>query len=248
MDTLLPRTFLALCLLMSACTDNQSTLTFKERAARFNALNKEGTALCGKFAYREALDAYQSALALCDRTAYPLPWSNTAKDAAWTLRQLGKHDQAEALYREILAHNEQSIGKDSPETLDTIDSLLSLLSLRNDLTESASLQRRLVTIHEANLARNTPEERNSGRDSRLLSSRLERLGVLLESSQRFDEAEPLIRKALQVEVACQIKTKTTNTGINSLQASYRTLLLKMGDTDEQAQEKIDKIMEPLSKK
>ena len=185
MATMLPRTLLALCLLLTACKPEKIPPLTDERAKEFKAFNDQANILCGKLAYREALAAYQSALALCDRDTYPLPWSTTAKDVAWTHRQLSEHDKAQDLYREILAQNEKSIGTDSPETADTIDCLVTVLYQPKDHTEAESLLRRLVTIREKILAKETLEELNSGIDSRRLSSSLDKLGVFLKAQREW---------------------------------------------------------------
>ncbi len=255
MATMLPRTLLALCLLMSACEEKQTptpkppaTAKPAEKTDAFTELYNEGNLQREKFAYREALTAYEKALALCDKVADAQRWSKTAKQAAWTHQALGAYDKAEALFREILAQNDAQFGKPSPDSAETNDALVRILCLTGKLADAESLLRDMVDVCEDTLGKNKPQETTIGSDSHRLSESLFNLGNFLLDLNRQKEAEPIDRKALQVEIDCQVKTKIQDSKLYFYQINYRGTLIGLGDTEEQAQAKIDKMMEPLRKK
>ena len=255
MATMLPRTLVALCLLMSACEEKKTsppkppaTAKPAEKTDAFTEFYNEGNLQREKFAYREALTAYEKALALCDKVADAQRWSKTAKRAAWTHQALGSYDKAEALFREILAQNDAQFGKPSPDSAETNDALVRILCLTGKLADAESLLRDMVDVCEDTLGKNNPQETTTGSDSHRLSESLQNLGDFLTDLGRRKEAEPIYKKALQVEIDCQVKTKIQDSTLYYYQIGYEQTLEALGETEEQAQEKIDKMMEPLSKK
>ena len=107
---------------------------------------------------------------------------------------------------------------------------------------------REVAVREAILGKNDSAKRWLGTDSQLLGESLWRLGALLEESGRLAEAGPILGRALKTLIDTSKKLEYLHEEVERLVKYYRKLLLKMGDTEEQAQEKIDKMMEPLTKK
>ena len=248
MATMLPRTLLALCLLFSACEEKKTPLVIDERAVKFKALIKEAKIKAEKSADPEAKDAYRKALALCDKTANASEWADTARALALLYQNAQEIEKAETLYREILAQNEEHFGKDSPESAQTLGCLAYVVQKRGDGAESEILLRREVAVREAILGKNDSAKRWLGTDSQLLGESLWRLGALLEESGRLAEAGPILGRALKTLIDTSKKLEYLHEEVERLVKHYRNLLLKMGDTEEQAQEKIDKMMEPLTKK
>ena len=248
MATMLPRTLLALCLLLCACKRETMPNTGIDKILKCANLKAQAAVHGSKSEYPEELASLQQALALTDKVAAPQEWSDVAKAVAGLHDRLGKHDEAETLYREILDQNDKQFGKDSLESAQTLESLAHLVQTRGDAEESESLMRRAVAVREAILGKISPEEIRMGLHGLALSSSQWRLGVFLEKSERLDEAESMMARAVKAAVDSSKNIQYSQWTFDLLVKAYRKLLLKMGDTEQQAQGKIDKMMEPLTKK
>jgi len=248
MATMLPRTLLALCLLLTACQKEKTPPAKNTRAERIQLLLNQGNEQRRNFANTDALASYQQALTHCGKSKDARLWSDTASQIAATHQSLGQLEDAEALYRKILAHNDKHFGKTSPQSADTADNLAHLLWMRGDVEETETLLRRMVAVHErAFRQRHFPVSRHPT-TARQLTTRLEKLSTFLSQSQRLQEAEPLIRKALQMEIGRQTSIKNKDATFYTIQDGYHSTLLKLGHTEEQAQEKIDKMMQSIAKR
>ena len=248
MATLLPRTLLALCLLLTACQKEKTPPAKNTRAERIQLLLNQGNEQRRNFANTDALAIYQQALALCGKSKDAHLWSDIAKQIAFTHQSLGDPESAVALYREILAQNNKHFGKTSPESADTADNLAHLLWLRGDYVAVETLLRRMVALNESAFRRKHYPEAGIGRCAHQLTSSLTSLGTFLEQSKPLKEVEPLIRRALKVEIGYHAKTKKMDASLYDAMDKYQSTLVKMGDTAEQAQEKIDAMMHSVAKR
>ena len=248
MDTLLPRTLLALCLLMSACTEKTPPLS-GERLEKYNALRAQGGALRDKEGHLKALATYEQALALCDKSADEEAFSDTEKEIAKIHLIFRGFEHFENEYRENLTKNDEQFGEYSEQSLDSLRSLSVMLWKQGKWTETESGLLRLVAAAEVLLGRHSPEATKPESDVWRLSHNLGLLGNFLAERGRHQEAESALRRCFQLGLQVLRKTNTiSDFPIDPQINIYRNVLLKMGDTEEQAKEKIDKMMEPLSKK
>lgn len=248
MATMLPRTLLALSLLMSACEEKKTPPLSGERLEKYNSLRKEADGVRDLEGYLPALTAYEQALALCDKSADAKAYSDTEKEIAQIRLILRGFEKMETDYRETLAKNDEQFGEYSPESLGSLRGLVAMLWRQGKRAETEKGLRRLVAAAEVLLARNIPEDPDTESNSRLLSGRLGLLGNFLVETKRYEEAELLIRTSLQLECDYLEKIKAMNSELPFQIDNYRNVLIKMGNTEEQAQERIDKIMNPISKK
>ena len=104
--------------------------------------------------------------------------------------------------------------------------------------EAVPYLRRAVTIIEATKDKNHP----------WMDSSVDSLAVALTMTGRLKEVEPLIRERLQILVKSTQATGEMPDILTSKLDNYAWLLKQMGDTEEQVNRKIEKIMEPLRKK
>ena len=91
------------------------------------------------------------------------------------------------------------------------------------------------------------DEASFGKDHPMVANRLNNLAKLLQASDRLAEAEPFMRRALEIFVAFTVKTGHPHPHLEAVTKNYRRLLIKMGDTEEQAEKKIAKILAPIPK-
>ena len=241
MATLLPRTLLALCLLLCACKQEKTPLTNWERAEKIKALRAEGSDLRKNGHNEQALIAFEKALELADKTIDFEEWTSCADSLAWVYAFPSttpeEKEKGANLYREVLRQTESHFGKDKPETAIAIARLVTFFRVSSISNPDAEqLMRRALLITEATFGEKSPEVAGA-------------LGILfwtLDDLHKLAEAESVMRRALQIRIAINYKKEELE--IKASIEYYRKLLLKMGDTEEQAQEKIDKMMEPLTKK
>ena len=74
---------------------------------------------------------------------------------------------------------------------------------------------------------------------------LSHLAHLLQATNRLAEAEPLMRRHLEIFVNFTRDTGHPHPHLRSAINNYGRLLIKMGDSQAQAQEKIEQILEPI---
>ena len=101
---------------------------------------------------------------------------------------MGRHAEAEPLFRRALEGNEAALGPEHPSTLGSVNNLGSLYLGMGRHAEAEPLYRRALEGKEAALGPEHPET--------LLS--VGNLGILYRDMGRHAEAEPLLRRAQQV--------------------------------------------------
>lgn len=96
--------------------------------------------------------------------------------------------------------------------------------------------RRALAINEASFGKGHSE----------LVMPLYNLAQLLKSTGRLPEAEPFQRRALEIVAATMAATGLEQPNWKKLAGNYGKLLEELGNTREQALEKVRKILEPGS--
>ena len=102
---------------------------------------------------------------------------------ALLLKQQGKLDEAEPLYREALQGKRAKLGNDHPSTLNSINNLGMLLQAQGTLDEAEPLFREALQGERAKLGNDHPGTLGS----------IYNLADLLQAQGKLDEAEPLLR-------------------------------------------------------
>ena len=138
--------------------------------------------------YEEALDYFQKAAALVDKTAAPLAWAHAQHGVAFVLDKLARHKEAEPLMREVVRIREEKLGPDDPKLATALNNLASLLQATNRLSEAEPLMRRALRIDEASLGPDHPD----------VATDLNNLALLLKATNRLSEAEPLMERVVKI--------------------------------------------------
>ena len=141
--------------------------------------------------YTEALDYYQKAAALVDKTADPLAWAEAQHGVAFVLDKLARYKEAEPLMREVVRIWEEKLGPDDPKLATALNNLALLLQATNRLSEAEPLMERVVKILENPGGEPLPN----------YAAALNNLAQLLKATNRLSEAEPLMRRALRIDEA-----------------------------------------------
>ena len=126
---------------------------------------------------------------------------------ATMLREQGRLEEAEVVFRRGLAGNERVLGVDHPRTLISINNLGVLLKDQGKLEEAEVLYRRDLEGSERVLGADDPDT--------LIS--VNNLGWLLKDQGKLDEAEPLLRRALEEqERVLPVNHRDTLASVDSL--------------------------------
>ena len=140
--------------------------------------------------------------------------------------------EAEPLMRRTLAINEGSFGERHPKVATSLNNLAGLLQDTNRLAEAEPLMRRALAIDEASNGANHPR----------VATLLNNLAQLLQATNRLAEAEPLVRRALAINEASVGETGHPHPLLQAAANNYGGLLMEMGDTQEQAEAKVRKLL------
>ena len=109
-------------------------------------------------------------------------------DEARILKELGRNEDASALYQKALTMCETIYGSDHSATATTLKNFSNLLRVTNQQEKAQRLVRRALAI----------DERNYRPDHPRVVSHLSSLGSLLYEMWRLDEAKPLMQRVLEV--------------------------------------------------
>ena len=249
-------------------------------AAEIQAFTKQGDTETAQDHNPEALAAYQKALDLSDKAAYPQQWTDAAMNVARTQDKLKDWKKSEALYPEILRLREEHYGKRALETGITLNNYAQILSNMERFKEAEPLMRRALTITEDALGKDDPDvarrlnnlgvllhktrryeeaepltrraldidEAYFGKNHPAVAKRVVDLALMYYTTDRFKEAEPLVRRSVEIYAASLAATGTKDPQMDSTINIYVTILMKLGDTQEQAKKKIRQIVDAAAKK
>lgn len=154
---------------------------------------------------------------------------------AMILQEFNKPKEAELLYRRALAFDEDLFGPNHPCVANRLNNLATLLHVNNRLAEAEPLMRRGVEI----------EEKSKGKDHPHVAIQLSNLAQLLLDDNRLPEAEPLMRRMLEIFVSYTCRTGHRHQNLETGISNYRIILMEMGDTQAEADDRIGKILAPL---
>ncbi|KZP05102.1 TPR-like protein [Athelia psychrophila] len=111
---------------------------------------------------------------------------NMNANVAWYFFRRGRYDEAEALYRRILAGQEEGLGADHPSTLGTVNNLAVLYRNQGRYTEAEALYQRALE----------GQEQQVGPDHLDTLGTVNNLAIVYEKQGKYAEAEELYQRAL----------------------------------------------------
>ena len=151
--------------------------------------NKAGSAAYRTGDYGEAAARFEAALRELE-TFDPSVFRQTLtlNNLAAVYQSLGRHAEAEPLYRRSLAIREEALGPDHADVGTAVNNLAALLNSQGRSAEAEPLFRRNLAIREKVLGPNHPD----------VGTALHNLAVLVDSLGRHTEAEPMYRRDLAI--------------------------------------------------
>jgi len=169
------------------------------------SLNNLGVLLRVQGRYGEAELLLRRALEIREAALGPnhLDTAISLNNLALVLQDQGRYGEAEPLHRRALEIREAELRPDDPDMFYTLKDLAELLRAQGRFAEAEPLLRRALEIREAALDPDHPGRANILNTATMLSTAtiLQSLGVLLRHQGRYGEAEPLLRRALEIREA-----------------------------------------------
>ncbi len=150
----------------------------------------------------------------------------------------GKNFEKVAKMRSVLAMNKAHSRQRNPNVVIDLDNTSGLLEDKGRMEEAEPRMRDALAIEEATFGKNHPN----------VAVRLNSLAQLLKDMGRLAEAEAPMRRMVEISVDFAVKSGGTSPYLWAATRNYRSLLMKMGDTEAQVNEKMSKLMEPIIKK
>ena len=150
----------------------------------------------------------------------------------------GKNVERVAAMRSALARYKDFFGQRYPNVVLDLDNTSGLLEDKGRMEEAEPRMRHALASEEATFGKNHPN----------VALRLNSLAQLLKDMGRLAEAEALMRRMVAISVDFTVKSGETSPYLWAATRNYRSLLIKMGDTEAQVKEKLGKLMEPIVKK
>lgn len=162
----------------------------REQLARAERLNAEVVSLYRAGRHSDALPLAEEAAGL---------WASALGDRHWKtglgrfnvaaqLKPLGRLDEADAIYREVVGRYRAELGDEHPLVLDQLNDLAILCQTRNQYDEARSLLSESMAL--AKRIHGLPREK--------WAATALRLGQLLEAEGQYATAEPLLREAIAI--------------------------------------------------
>jgi tetratricopeptide (TPR) repeat protein len=112
----------------------------------------------------------------------------TLNNLAVRYKTMGRHVEAEPLFRQAIEIDETTIGREHPDYAIRLNNLASLLSDMGQHEDAEPLYRQAMKIDEATIGREHPE----------YATDLNNLAGLLKKMSRYEEAEPLYWQAIEI--------------------------------------------------
>jgi tetratricopeptide (TPR) repeat protein len=185
----------------------------------------------------EAEPLYRRALAIDEATYgrdHPTVATNL-NNLALLLQATNRLPEVEPLLRRALAIDEASFGPDHPDVARDLNNLALLLQAYKRLPEAESLTRRSLAIFETSYGKDHPK----------VAIGITTLAGVLFTSKRLAETEPLMRRMLEIFLKFNRDTGQQHSYFKTSLRNYHVLLMEMGNTQEQAEEKIRAVMAPF---
>ncbi|KAH7029852.1 putative kinesin light chain [Microdochium trichocladiopsis] len=112
---------------------------------------------------------------------------DTRNHHAFALSRIGKYEEAEQIYRQVLQDLESALSQQDPTTLDCMVDLGRVLGKQGKYEEAEQIHKTVVELQKHALGREGPAALASMRN----------WALLLSEQERFEEAEPMMREVVQ---------------------------------------------------
>ncbi|KAH6874681.1 hypothetical protein B0T10DRAFT_610521, partial [Thelonectria olida] len=109
-------------------------------------------------------------------------------DSAITAYEQGKYDDAESMQRRVMELQEDALGSEHPDTLESMNNLVVILDRQGRYGEAELIERRVINIQEKILGSEHPYTLSS----------MNNLAVVLDRQGRYGEAEAMHRQTLEL--------------------------------------------------
>ena len=152
-----------------------------------------GQSLYEQGRYRQSAEAYQKCLTY--RPDDPLVLNNLGN----SLHREGSYSDAEPLFRHALAIDEKTLGPDHPSVARDLNNLAALLQAKGDNAAADPLYRRALAIDENVFAADDPNAADLNHHLAEVAIDLNNLAMLLRAEGKLSDAEPLLRRALDID-------------------------------------------------
>jgi TolA-binding protein len=139
--------------------------------------------------YADALNRFQDAEKLTDRTRDPLEWARVQFGIGMVQYDRGQYSEAERLFREVLKERERMLGAEHADSLETRSQLEDALYYQGKYAEDEEQIRILLALKEKALGLEHPDTLKTRNN----------LGALLFAEGKYAEAETEFRGVLKLK-------------------------------------------------
>ena len=158
--------------------------------------------------YAEAEKLFLAALKVAvESGAQDAPLATSLNDLALLYDAQAKYDQAEPLFKRLLAISEKVLGAEHPAVATSLNNLAGLYDDQAKYDQAEPLHKRSLAIREKALGADHPDVANSLND----------LAKLYYAQAKYDQAEPLYKRSLAIwEKALGADHPAVATSLNNL--------------------------------
>ncbi len=172
-----------------AAADEARRASPPKNADAIRAFELAGWSAEKRIDYADALNRFQAAEKLTDRTRNPLEWARVQFGIGMVHYDRGQYGEAERLFREVLQERERMLGVAHADSLETRSELESALYYQGKYAEDEEQIRVLLALKEKALGLEHPETLKARNN----------LGALLFAEGKYAEAETELRAVLQLK-------------------------------------------------
>ena len=160
---------------------------------RVSNLNTKVIELMKKGKYQEAVEPAEKVLRLTKQIYLDDPDNDNVEvmrqNLAFIYMGLGRYDEAEPLFKQILETDEALVGPNDPEVARSLNNLAELYRTQGKYAEAEPLQKRALGIQEKVLGPGHPSVARTMYD----------LALVYMEQGKYSEAEPLYKRTLAIE-------------------------------------------------
>ncbi|RFU76310.1 tetratricopeptide-like helical [Trichoderma arundinaceum] len=150
---------------------------------------------------------------------------STVQKLASTLEQLGKMEEAQALYRRVYISYQSMFGQSHPITVEALDELAHVSKESNAIDEAETLYKKSLEIKTRTLGAEHPSTAHA----------MQKLAVIDDIRCRYEDAKTKYQKALDIMAASLGKAHPLyTTTVENLALSCRLRAHALGDEDDMA--------------
>jgi tetratricopeptide (TPR) repeat protein len=172
-----------------AAADQAQRASPPKNADAIRAFELAGWSAEKRIDYADALNRFQAAEKLTDRTRDPLEWARVQFGIGMVHYDQGQYGEAEGLFREVLKERERMLGAEHADSLEARSELESALFYQGKYAEDEEQIRVLLALKEKALGLEHPDTLKARNN----------LGALLFAEGKYAEAETELRAVLELK-------------------------------------------------